>query len=41
MSLLNSVFVDAMVADNDDDIREKLNSIELTLDEIKKQLINK
>ena len=28
MSLLNSVFVDAMVADNDDDIREKLNSIE-------------
>jgi voltage-gated sodium channel len=41
MSLLNSVFVDAMVADNDDDIREKLNSIELTLDEIKKQLKNK
>lgn len=40
MSLLNSVFVDAMVADNDDDIREKLNSIELTLDEIKKQLKN-
>ena len=41
MSLLNSVFVDAMVADNDDDIREKLNSIESTLDEIKEQLINK
>ena len=40
MSLLNSVFVDAMVADNDDDIREKLNSMEETLDKIKDKLIN-
>ena len=41
MSLLNSVFVDAMVADNEDDIREKLNSIEAALDEIKEQLAKK
>ncbi len=41
MSLLNSVFVDAMVADNDDDIREKLDSIEASLDEIKGKLANK
>ena len=41
MSLLNSVFVDAMVADNDDDIREKLDSIEASLDEIKDKLANK
>ena len=41
MSLLNSVFVDAMVADNDDDIREKLDSIEASLDEIKGKLVNK
>lgn len=41
MSLLNSVFVDAMVADNDDDIREKLNTIESTINDIKDKLVNK
>ena len=36
MSFINSVFVDAMVSDNNDDVKEKLNEIEKKLD----QLIN-
>lgn len=28
MSFINSVFVDAMVSDNNDDVKEKLNQIE-------------
>ena len=38
MSLLNSIFVDAMVADNNDDIKEQLNSIEATLEKIKESI---
>lgn len=38
MSLLNSIFVDAMVSDNNDDVKEKLDSIEATLEKIKEQI---
>lgn len=38
MSLLNSVFVDAMVSDKNDDLDEKLASIEKELKEIKSRL---
>lgn len=36
MSFINSIFVDAMVADNNDDVKEKLDEIEKKID----QLIN-
>lgn len=35
MSFINSVFVDAMVADNNDDVLKKLEEIQKTLDELK------
>lgn len=35
MSLINSVFVDAMVEDNNDDVLEKLEHIEKELRELK------
>lgn len=35
MSLVNSIFVDAMAADNNDEVLEKLNQIEQKLDKIK------
>lgn len=38
MSLLNSIFVDVMVSDNNDDVKEKLDAIEATLEEIKSKL---
>ena len=38
MSLLNSIFVDAMVSDDEEEIRRHLCSIESALDEIKKKL---
>lgn len=38
MSLLNSIFVDAMVSDNNDDVKDQLKSIEETLAEIKDKL---
>lgn len=38
MSLLNSIFVDAMVSDNNNDVEDKLNSIESKLAEIQKKL---
>ena len=38
MSLLNSIFVDAMVSDDEEDLKEQLNSIESALEEIKKKL---
>ena len=38
MSLLNSIFVDAMVADNEDDIRAKLSEMHSDLEEIKSRL---
>lgn len=37
MSLLNSVFVDAMVSDNNDEVLAKLEKIEKELQELKKQ----
>lgn len=37
MSLLNSVFVDAMVSDNNDEVLKKLDAIEKELKELKKK----
>ena len=34
MSFINSVFVDAMVADNNDDVKAKLDEIEKKLDKL-------
>lgn len=36
MSLVNSIFVDAMAADNNDEVLEKLNQLEEKLDKIQK-----
>lgn len=38
LSFINSVFVDAMVADNNDDIKKQLDEIQNTLNELKKQI---
>lgn len=38
MSLLNSIFVDAMVSDNNDDLEKKLDAIEVKLSEIQEKL---
>lgn len=38
MSLLNSIFVDAMVSDNNDDIKEQLKSIEASLEKINESI---
>ena len=35
MSLVNSIFVDAMAADNNDEVLEKLNQLEKKSDKIK------
>jgi voltage-gated sodium channel len=35
MSLVNSIFVDAMAADNNDEVLEKLEQLEKKLDKIK------
>lgn len=40
MSLINSVFVDAMVADNNDGMQEQLNRMEEKLDRLEKMLSN-
>lgn len=37
MSLVNSIFVDAMAADNNDEVLEKLSQLERKLDEIQKK----
>ena len=37
MSLINSIFVDAMVADNNDDVKEQLRRIEEKLDRLEKK----
>ncbi|MBR6980149.1 MAG: ion transporter [Prevotella sp.] len=37
MSLINSIFVDAMVEDNNDEVLEKLSKMEKLLDELKKK----
>lgn len=41
MSFINSVFVDAMLADSNDDVLEKLNKLQEDLDEIKKSINTK
>ena len=38
VSFINSIFVDAMVADNNDDVKKQLKEIQNTLDELKKQI---
>ena len=38
MSLINSIFVDAMVSDNNDDVKAQLCAMEKKLDEIMKQI---
>ena len=38
MSLINSIFVDALAADNNDDVKDKLNQLEKKLDEIQELL---
>ena len=40
MSLLNSIFVDAMVEDNNDDVKEQLDAIQDQLNDIQQQLKN-
>lgn len=39
MSLVNSIFVDAMAADNNDEVLEKLSQLEKKLDEIQKEQV--
>lgn len=41
MSFINSIFVDAMVADNNDDVMKKLDEIQKTLGELKSHNSNK
>lgn len=41
LSFINSVFVDAMVEDNNDDVKDKLKDIEKQLDELKEILKDK
>ena len=37
LAFINKIFVDAMVADNNDDVMNKLTELQKTLDELKKQ----
>ena len=41
MSFINSIFVDAMVADNNNDVLEKLNELQQTMEEMKKKIESK
>ncbi len=38
MSFINSIFVDAMVADNNDDVMAKLDEVQKSLDELKEKM---
>ena len=38
MSFINSIFVDAMVADNNDDLKDQLKDLQQSVDEIKDKL---
>ena len=38
MSFINSIFVDAMVADNNNEVSEKIDELQKSLDEIKAKL---
>lgn len=40
MSLVNSIFVDAMAADNNDEVLEKLSQLERKLDSMKREQDN-
>ena len=40
MSLVNSIFVDAMAADNNDDVLEKLSQLEKKIEKIEEISIN-
>ena len=37
MSFINSIFVDAMAEDNNDDVKEKLRQLEQKIDELLKK----
>jgi voltage-gated sodium channel len=41
MSLVNSIFVDAMAADNNDEVLEKLSQLEKKLDQMEKYISTK
>lgn len=41
LSLVNSIFVEAMLSDNTDDIQEKVDEIDRKLDILLSELINK
>ena len=41
MSLINSIFVDAMVSDNNDDVKSQLSEMEAKIDELTKLLTEK
>ena len=41
MSLINSIFVDAMVSDNNDDVKAQLSEMEAKIDELTKLLTEK
>ena len=41
MSFINSVFVDAMVEDNNDDIKNQLDRIERKLNELEEKIATK
>ena len=38
MSFINSIFGDAMVADNNDEVMQKLDEMQKSIEELKKQL---
>jgi voltage-gated sodium channel len=38
MSFINSIFVDAMVADNNDEVMEKIDKLQKSLDELKSEI---
>ena len=41
MSFLNSIFVDAMVSDNNDDVKDQLKTLQQSVDDIKNELRQK
>jgi len=38
MSFINSIFVDAMVQDNNDEVSKKIDQLQKSLDELKSKL---
>ena len=38
MSFINSIFVDAMVADNNDDVKKQLEDIQRSINDLKDQI---